>query len=630
MRLGVCWYPEQWPREQWEEDAALMADIGLRVVRIGEFAWSHMEPERDRFDWEWLDHVIDLLHRHDLEVVLGTPTATPPVWLMRERPDVLSVGPEGRRRAYGSRRHTCPTSAAYREEARRITTALAERYGRHPAVTAWQVDNEPGNHDSARCWCEACQDAFGRWLGDRFDGSIDALNEAWGTAFWSQRYDSFDDVVLPVPTMTKHNPGLLLAHLRFASHQAVASLREQVEVLRALAPEVPTFTNLYNGDVDIDGQAVGRLHALGAMDSYPHGVRDHEDVGFLLDLARGSSLQPGEGADALGGRGWVVEQQPGAINWTTHNAAVPAGQVRLWGWQAALHGIDTLLFFRWRAARRGQEQYHTGLLRHDRLPDQCLAEARRLAGELADVEPAMLARPVARVALVYDYDDAWALDLDPHVQGLTHRELVIAAHAGARRLGLDVDVVPMDADLSTWEVVLAPALHTDAEGKAAKLLRAANAGTAVVLGPRSLVKDDENGWTDRSLPGVVADHVGARIVEWGHPGAWPRRSDTALPHMALGSRSAPAGAWTETFEVVGDAEVIAVWEGGTHRDGRPAAVRREGVTLLGAASPEAWCLVVAELLGLSPPSTAEPVEIVQRDGRTVLIDHGALTLDLGS
>lgn len=629
MRLGVCYYPEQWPEDRWARDAAMMAATGLEVVRIGEFAWSSTEPARDRFTWDWLDRAITTLADAGLEVVLGTPTATPPVWLMRERPEVLSVGPDGRRRAYGSRRHTCPTSPAYREEGRRITSALAQRYGRHPAVTAWQIDNEPGNHDSARCWCDECQAAFTRWLADRF-GTVEALNRAWGTVFWSQTYSGFDEVRLPVPTVTGHNPGLLLAHLRFASEQATAGLREQRDVVSEHAPGRPTFTNLYLGDVDVDAQSVGRLHGLGAIDNYPHGVSGPDEVGFLLDLARGSALRSGEGRDACGGRAWVVEQQPGAVNWTPGNPDVPPGQVRLWGWQAALHGIETLLFFRWRAATAGQEQYHTGLLRHDGTPDRGLAEARQLAEELRGADAQLLARPPADAALLYDYQDAWALDLDPHRAGLTHRQLVVAAYAGARQAGLEVDVVPPDADLAGYPVVLAPALHLASESRSSRLLAAARQGSQVVVGVRSLVKDDENAWVTQPLPGGLASAVGVRIDTWGSTAQWPD-APLAGPRVAIADVEVDGGAWAETFqtltagemtgEVTGDVEVLATWVG-SHRDGRAAAVRRGGVTLLGASSRDAWAHVLGRLL--DRPAGAHGVETFRRGGLQVQLDHVAL------
>lgn len=626
MRLGVCYYPEQWPEERWATDAAMMADLDLDLVRIGEFAWSRYEPARDRFEWGWLDRAIEMLAAAGLKVVLGTPTATPTVWLARERPEILSVGPDGRRRAYGSRRHTSPSSAAYREEAARVVTALVERYGQHPAVVAWQIDNEPGNHDSLRCWSEESQAAFQLWLAERY-GTIDALNDAWGTVFWSGSYPSFDAVRLPVPTMTEHAPSLELAHRRFASEQAVAGLAEQRAIITAGSPGREVFTNLYLGDVDIDAQAVARPNGIGAIDLYPHGVTGPADVAFLLDLARGTALPADVGVDARGGRGWVVEQQPGVVNWTGDNPAVAPGQVRLWCWQAALHGIDTLLWFRWRAARAGQEQHHAALLRHDGIPDTCFSEAERFIAELRAAPPAVLERPLARAALVYDYGDAWLLDIVPQTHGASHRALQVVAHRAARRLGFDVDVVPVDADLTGYEVVLAPGLQQATPDRLARLTAAADAGALVVLGPRSLHRDADAVWSDDAVPPQDAtsrglrDRLGAQVVGGGSPLGWPR--DTVPPSQVnVDGEQLPAGPWLDQLEVARDDVTVLARAVGGARDGQVVAARGDGVAWFGVASVDAWTVLLAAVTGRSPEP--DHLDVFERAGRRIEVDHRRL------
>ena len=609
MRLGVCWYPEQWPESRWATDVAMMRDAGLELVRIGEFAWARYEPVRERWDWGWLDRVLELVQDAGLEVVLGTPTATPPVWLAQERPEVLTLAPDGRRRQAGSRRHTCPTSSAYREESARVVAALAGRYGEHGVVTTWQVDNEPGNHDSTRCWCDECAQAFRGWLRDRY-GTVDALNEAWGTVFWSQVWPSFEAVELPRATVTAHNPALELAHRRFASDQVTAALREQVEQLTALSPGRRLLTNHYLGDAVLDCREVGRLTGLVGHDNYPHGAAGPYDVGFRHDLCRGL---------ADGAAPWVVEQQPGPVNWTPTNPPVPPGQVRLWGWQAALHGVDTLLFFRWRAARSGQEQYHAGLLRHDATPDRGLAEAVRLGEELRTADPGLLHRPAARVALTYAYDDAWALEIDPHAAGLTHRALVVAAQEAASRCGRDVDVVDPAGDLTGYDLVLAPALHLCTPQRLAALTAALDAGATVVLGPRTLVKDADDSWVDEAVPGGLAQRLGARV---GDALTEPTGSVAVAPYGCA------AGPWTDVYEVqADDVQVLATYDGGW-LTGRPAAVRRGGLVAAGFASAEAWTALLAQLLGVEPAPAG--VEVFERDGRRVEVDWRTLELRTGA
>ncbi len=611
MRLGVCWYPEHWPEERWPVDAALMAETGLELVRIGEFSWAVSQPTRDTWSWGWLDRAIDVLAVAGLHVVLGTPTATPPVWLALERPEIISVGPEGRRRAYGSRRHTCPTSVAYREESAHVVTAMAQRYGRHEAVIAWQIDNEPGNHDSARCWCRECAAAFTDWLAKRY-GTVDALNQAWETVFWSQTYPSFEAVALPVPTRTDHNPSLLLAHRRFSSAQVASALAEQRAIVAEAAPGRDVTTNLYLGDLHVDAREIHAPTALAAVDSYPHDTSGPLETAFVLDLARSTSGRQ---------RAWVMEQQPGEINWTPRNPMVPPGQVLTWGQQAALRGIEALLFFRWRAGRGGQEQEHAGLLRHDGTPDRGLADARKLASWLRSADPAVLVRGRAPVALTFAYDDAWVLEIDPHLAGLRHRDLVMPAYSAARRLGLDVDVVDPAADLTGYELVLAPALHLHTHERVARLLAAVDVGATVVVGPRALVRDGEAVWLDEALPGGLADRLGTRVTDGLAHETWP---PGPRPVTVDG---APAGPWLDVLAEPapdGGAEVLSRWGGGTWLDGLPAVVRSDGLVYCGASSGEAWATLLARLTGREPgPAHLERVE---RAGRVLELDHASLTV----
>ncbi|HUG84915.1 MAG TPA: beta-galactosidase [Euzebya sp.] len=616
MRLGVCWYPEQWPVRDWADDVARMADLGLQVVRVAEFAWARMEPSRDAWDLGWLDDAVERIAGAGMRVVIGTPTATPPVWLMRERPDVRLVGPDGRMRAYGSRRHTCPTSAAYREESVRVAGVLAARYGGHAALDAWQIDNEPSNHDSARCWCGECTAAFRGWLARRF-GDVEALNEAWGQAFWSMTYPDFEAVELPVATMTGHNPSLEVAHRRFASAQVCEGLALQRSVLAVHAPGVQTYTNLYMGDLDIDAQAVHRPGGLGAIDSYPHGLSDPAEVAFHLDLARGAALQPGEGVRARGGRAWVVEQQPGPVNWTGDNPAVPPGQVGEWIHQAAEHGIETLLLFRWRMARAGQEQHHAALLTHDRRETPAYAEVRQAAAWLADrglagggLADGRLAggapqRRPATAAVVVDYGDAWVLDVIAQANGAGHRGLAVAAHAALRGAGHVVDVVPSDADLTGYRIVALPGFHTVTAARIAAVQAALDAGVVVVLGVRSLVRDPEAVWVDVPTPAGLTDRLGAVVGHAGSPHGWPRSEDSASGvwfvsaarhgQVERSDDAIPAGPWIETFEVVDPScEILAVADGGP-LDGQPVAVRAGGLVHLGAASTHAWSALLDRL-----------------------------------
>lgn len=600
MRFGVCYYPEQWPASRWAIDAEMMADLGLAIVRIGEFAWARYEPARGQWDWGWLDEAIDSLAGAGLDVMLGTPTAAPPIWLATERPEIMAVGPDGRIRAYGSRRHTCPTSAAYREESLRVTTALAERYGDHPAVTAWQVDNEPGNHDSARCWCGECGQAFQGWLRDRY-GAVEKMNEAWGTVFWSQTYPSFERVRLPAPTTAAHNPALLLAHRRFASAQAVAGLAEQFALLAAEAPQRPITSNVFPADLHVNSHRVAELGGVSSWDSYPHGWQDPGETALFLDI--------GVCAAGPDGDAWITEQQAGRVNWTSHNPMVREGQVRMWAWQAALHGVGTLLFFRWRAARHGQEQYHSGLLLQDGSPSQALAEVREVIGELSETD---VGGRRGNAALLHSFDDAWSIDIDPHLEGVTHRGLLLTAHRSARRLGFEVDVVEPTADLTGYLLVLAPGLNTWTEQRVASIEAALEAGAIVVLGPRSLVKDEEGGWVDQAVPAGLAGRLGAKVVDFGSPGD----AVSVAPHGTA------AGEWVEILDV-GEAETIATFSG-SHLRMKPAAVRSGNLAYFAFSDEASWTAVLGTLTNRYPGPAHE--ERFVRSGHAVIIDHQDLVV----
>ena len=330
--LGVCYYPEHWPEERWSEDAARMADLGIRFVRIGEFAWSRLEPARDRFDWGWLDNALEVLNMAGLEVVMGTPTATPPRWLIDQRPDILAHDENGHPRRFGSRRHYCFTSPAFRAETARICLNIAKRYGDHPAIVGWQLDNEYGCHDTVLSYAPHCRPAFQRWLERRY-GTIDRLNEGWGTVFWSGEYADFTQIGLPNHTVTEAHPAHRIDFHRFSSDQVIDYNRMQAEIIRQHSPERFISHNAMGLFHDFDHAALARDLDVITWDSYPLGFTDqrmgldqetraqlartgHPDIAaWHHDLYRGTKPD---------GRFWVMEQQPGPVNWADYNPAARA------------------------------------------------------------------------------------------------------------------------------------------------------------------------------------------------------------------------------------------------------------------------------------------------------------------
>ncbi|MBM2575996.1 beta-galactosidase [Jannaschia sp. Os4] len=525
--LGVCYYPEHWPEATWPDDARRMVDAGLAWVRIGEFAWSRVEPEPGRLDWGWLDRAMDVLGEAGLRVVLGTPTATPPRWMLDRHPDMLAVDAEGRPRGFGSRRHYCFSHDGYRAEAARIAGLYAERYGRHPALGAWQTDNEYGCHDTVVSYSDAALDAFRLWLADRY-GAIEALNVAWGNVFWSMEYRSFGEVGLPNLTVTEPNPSHALAFRRFSSDQVVRWNRTQLDAIRPHT-DAPVSHNYMGRVTEFDHYALGADMEIATWDSYP--------LGFLLDrVPEGDAdayLRQGDPDfqafhhdlyRAVGkGRWWVMEQQPGPVNWAPWNPAPLPGMERLWAWEAFAHGAEAVCWFRWRQAPFAQEQHHAGLLRPDSVAAPALSEVEAVARELAEA-PEVPEGP-SPVALVFDYGSQWAWEVQPQGQGFDHFALVFSLYRALRRVGQSVDVVPPDhADLSAYSLVLVPGVQTLSEG-----LRAAMADCPghVVTGPRTALTTAELSIPTPLGPDVPGLEATAVLVET-FPGARPLEEGGAV------------------------------------------------------------------------------------------------------
>ncbi|MBY0423287.1 MAG: beta-galactosidase [Parvularculaceae bacterium] len=483
--LGVCYYPEQWPQTLWRRDAERMAALGLSFVRIGEFAWSRIEPDPGRFDWGWLDEAVETLAAARLKIVLGTPTATPPKWLIDAHPDILGWGADGRPRRFGSRRHYCFSSETYRRETARIVEAVATRYGRHEAVVAWQTDNEFGCHDTVRSYSPAAATAFRHWLASRY-ASIRDLNAAWGAAFWSQDYRAFDEVDPPNLTVTEPNPAHVLDFFRFSSDQVARYHRLQAEILRRLSPGRDVIHNFMGFFTDFDHLALGRDVDVAAWDSYPLGFLDmgpYDDAEKLRFLRQGHPDLAAFHHDLYRrvgrGRWMVMEQQPGPVNWARHNPAPLPGMVRLWTHEAFAHGAEAVSYFRWRQAPFAQEQMHAGILRSDDAPAPAHAEAALAAREIA-ATPAKIRR--APVALVFSYEAKWVFDIQSQGAAFGYWRHVLDWYSAARRLGFDVDILSPEDSFDGFALVLAPSLPILPEGFAE---RAQRSSARFLFGPRT-------------------------------------------------------------------------------------------------------------------------------------------------
>ncbi len=613
--LGVCYYPEHWPETWWKEDARRMRELGISFVRIGEFAWSRLEPSRGDYQFDWLERAIDVLGDTGLKVVLGTPTATPPKWLMDEHPEIAPVDEQGRQRGFGSRRHYSFSPEVWWKESRRIVEKIAQHFGEHPALAGWQTDNEYGCHFTILSWGEEDLKAFRRWLRSRYQ-TTDQLNEAWGNVFWSMEVQSFDEISLPNLTVTEPSPAARFDFWRFQSDQVAAYNRMQCEIIRKHSPGrwiTHNFMGFFN---EFDHWDVGDDLDLASWDSYPIGFAEsfltsdeeklrwaetsHPDIApYHHDLYR-----------AVGkGRFWVMEQQPGPVNWATWNPVPKPGMVRLWTWEALAHGADVVSYFRWRQAPFGQEQYHAGL----NLPrTQELSPGGKEAGEVAR-ELAKLGdlgeAAQAPVAIVYDYAAHWVAAVQPQGKDFRYYELVFRWYEAVRRLGLDVDFVRPGAPLDGYRLVLAPTLPL-VSGTAAAAFAASDA--VKLFGPRTGSKTGAMETPDNLAPGPLAEALGVRVIEVStmRPG---------LEKPVTGKVAGKIERWAEHIESSG--RLLS-----TFADGRPAFTAKGRNHYL-AGWPDADLInavmrhVVAEA-GLETLDLPEHIRIRRRGAHIYAFNYG--------
>jgi beta-galactosidase len=509
LRLGVAYYPEQWPEERWPVDARMMAEAGIKVVRMAEFSWSTLEPQRGAFEFAWLDRALSLMAEKGIDVVLGTPTAAPPGWLIAEHPDILPVDREGKIFPFGHRRHYCPNNATYRKESRRIVAALAEQFGADERVGAWQIDNEFGD----RCYCRRCEAAFREWLKKRY-GSLEKLNASWGTSFWSQTYRSWDHIPLPaagdVPLpegfmRASPSPGHALDYRRFASDSFVQYQRLQIDEIRRYS-DLPITHNMRSFRFkELDYQKLARDLDFLAWDNYP-----------LLNTSDGW-LEPALNCDAVRGMRdlplWVMEQQVGPLGWETIRTP-RRGHMRLHSYQMLAHGAEVICYFRWRSARFGTEQHWYGILDHDGRPNRRLAELGELAQELERLDGLLAGTgPAAQAAVVYDYDARFALEIQPTNPALAHVDTLRAHYGALKRQGVGVELLAPTADLSSYRLVVAPSLYVIDEAVAADLRSYVEGGGLLVLGPRSAFKDRTNAVPERPLPAWLDELAGLEVSD---------------------------------------------------------------------------------------------------------------------
>jgi beta-galactosidase len=547
--FGVDYYPEHWPEERWAEDVRLMAEAGFNVVRLAEFAWSKLEPEEGQFDFDWLDRAISILASHDIRVVLGTPTASPPPWLMVKSPDLFLVREDGRRATFGNRREYCPNNPVYHDCTRRMVTQMAEHYAGHPSVIGWQIDNEFGD----RCYCSICTGAFQNWLRRRY-GSLDELNEKWGTIFWSHVYTDWDQIPPPLTTGGSPNPGLALDFFRFSSDSYVAYQQMQVDILREKCPNHSITHNFMGFKYD----RINYFDLAQDLDfvSWNNYQRMQWTMHAKVDPSHGALA-----ADAMRGlKGqnfWVMEQQSGSGGWEIVSVAPRPGELRLWAYQTVAHGADAVIFFRWRTARFGTEQYWHGLLDHDAHPSRRYEEIKRMGAEIRKAgEPIYGSTVKPAVAMVLSYESRFTFQIQANNPQFSYPDHFHQFYRALYHRHVPIDIVAPTADLSTYKLVVAPALHVVSDAATENLKGFVEAGGVLVVTQRSGVKDEANAVVNQRLPGLLAELCGVEVDEYDSLSADMHNGlEFALPELA--SRSPiPISTWCDVLKPNG-ATVVA-------------------------------------------------------------------------
>jgi beta-galactosidase len=628
LLYGGDYNPEQWPEEVWAEDARLMQEAGVNLVSIGIFSWALLEPEQGRFDFGWLDGVIELLWSHGVAIDLATPTASPPAWLVRRHPEILPVTREGVRLELGSRRHYCPSAPAFRDASVRIAEQLARRYKDHPALAMWHVSNEYGCHMPA-CYCELSAEHFRRWLTARY-GDLDGLNRAWGTAFWGQRYGAWSEIAPPRATPASVNPSQELDWRRFCSDAFLECYELERAVLAEATPDVPITTNFMCRFQPCDYWEWSRREDVVTLDSYPDPADPdaHVLAAFDYDLMR-----------SLGGGRWLLlEHAASAVNWRDVNVPKRPGLMRLCALQTVARGSEGAMFFQWRASKAGSEKFHSGLVPHHGTSARGWQNTLQLGRDLRALAEVAGSRVPARTAMIFDWDNWWAFDGGDHPSHVLDLiGIVVDWYRPLYETNVAVDFARATDDLSRYRLVVAPSLYLLTDDAVSSLTSYVEQGGVLLLGCFSGIVDEH----DHARVGAETEPLrrllGARVDEH-----WPIPAGERVAVRLGDGETAEAVDWSEWLELEG-AESIAEYASGALA-GCPAVVRhRFGAgtvyycsARLSALGPARLVAEAVAAAGVTPVLRAPAgVEASLRRGDEArylfLLNHGAeaVEVDLG-
>jgi beta-galactosidase len=552
--LGTAWYPEAWPESRWPLDLALMQQANVRFVRVAEFAWSRMEPSEGVYDFDWLEKAVDEAAQHNIYTVLGTPSATPPAWLTQKYPETLRIDEDGKRAEHGNRQQFSFASTKYRELCRDIAARMAQRFGHNPHVIGWQI----GNEYQKASFDPETRTKWHQWLQQRYS-TLDNLNTLWTTSYWSQTYTSWDQI--PIET-TPGNPGLLLAWKRFVSETWSSFQKNQIDAIRSHA-DVRQFitTNMLGFDLPFDHYVVARDLDFASWDDYvPQGQLNLSVNGMTNDLTRGFKQK----------NFWIMETQPGFVNWGGVNRTLAKGEVRALAWHNVGHGADAVAYWQWRSAYNGQEQYHGTLVGANGQPVPVYAEVAQIGAEFAKAGPILAnTSPRSQVAILNSYDSIWAINWQRHNEDFNPITQLQSYYRPLRKIAQSVDVVQPTASLARYKLVVAPGLNVLSDDVARNLMAYVRGGGNLVLGQRSGMKNNEDGLQPEDQPGPLADLLGAHVEQFYALG------EPVPVSGAFGDNS--SNIWAEQLHITSpETRVLAAYgKSNGWLDGQPAIVTRK-------------------------------------------------------
>ena len=619
LRLGSAWYPEQWPEQRWDADLQLMQQAHMNVVRVGEFAWSTLEPSEGHFELDWLNRAIALAAKHNIAVVIGTPTDAPPAWLTSKYPDTLGMNADGRLRQHGNRRQFNYASPRYRELCAIIVAQLAKRFGHNPNVIGWQI----GNEYTDESFDPATRSQFQQFLRTKYK-TLDNLNNRWSTAYWSQTYTDWSQIPME---NTNGNPGLLLDHKHFVTATWRSFQREQIDILRkSILPTQFITTNIggLGWSDNWDHYAITEVLDLASWDDYVG--QGHLQVArnaMLNDFARGWKRQ----------NFWIMETQPGSVNWAPINNALDPGETRALAWQAIGHGADAILYWQWRDALNGQEQYHGAIVGPDGTALPIYDEIQHLGQDLDLTRAAFRGTsPHSEVAILHDYDSRWAIDFQIHTKNYDQQQILLDFYRPLQSIAQSVDVIQAAAPLDNYKLVIAPSLNVIPQALADHLIDYVRNGGHLILGPRSGMKDEYNSLNPQRQPGPLVESLGGRVEQFyalespslvagGTADIWAEQLSTSSPDTKVTLRYGNSNGWL---------------------DNQPAMIRRAlgkgSITYLGTIPDPA--LMLSLLKTQAAEANVQPafgpipddVEVCRRSNAThsvyIFINHGKSSKDI--